>query len=697
MKFTNLKIQNFLSIQKAEVSLQDRGMVLIIGENKDNTEFDSNGAGKSSIIEAMTYALYGKTIRGIKGDSVINNKVGKNCKVSLDFIDDSNVVYRVIRFRKHHEGKNNVLIFRNQTNITPKSDRDTDTFIADLLQMDFTTFTSSILYSAQSFRFTSATDAELKGIFEKMLGLEAYAKAQEVAKTKLKEIQLDIDRETSKLSTSQENHERLLEDAETFSQQSKAHSKMVEEKTKTCNLQIAESSANIKKFTLMMEEATASRKEARSKMLSETSKLKALKERYAEACKENKEEARIKAEIASIKEEIADITADKKATTQEIKAREREASRLEANIKSIDEDIASYETKLKDKEALIGTNCPVCGSTVTKEGLESVSAEIEAMICDLQKDRQDVQHQLTSVQKFIQELEAKYEGYANELDGLNKDLQDFKDDLDSIDHSAMEDLLKKLEDQQEVLTNAKINLSSIDIKIDVAEEKLSMYSEQKERYTKELESLIAEENPFEGLLKETKAKISQLEGFIEAETKLIAKLEDDRKYLEFWAIGFGNQGIKSFLLDSITPFLNVRANQYLNMLSSDHMGIRFTTQTTLKTGEKREKFNIEVENSDGGTSYDSNSSGEKKRVDLAINLAMQDLLASRSNKSMNIACFDEIFDALDESGVENVMNMLNTIAGNKDTIFVISHNEAIKSKFSEIMKIVKKDGLSSIE
>ncbi|EYU47058.1 AAA domain protein [Acinetobacter baumannii 1457504] len=56
MEFLTLKINNFLTIGEARLDLANRGLLLVQGENKDNSSADSNGSGKSSIVDALCCA-----------------------------------------------------------------------------------------------------------------------------------------------------------------------------------------------------------------------------------------------------------------------------------------------------------------------------------------------------------------------------------------------------------------------------------------------------------------------------------------------------------------------------------------------------------------------------------------------------------------------------------------------------------------
>src|SRR5699024_6043628 len=175
-------------------------------------------------------------------------------------------------------------------------------------------------------------------------------------------------------------------------------------------------------------------------------------------------------------------------------------------------------------------------------------------------------------------------------------------------------------------------------------------------------------------------------------------LEKEKNTLEDVVKIYSNSGVKSHVLDLITPYLNERANVYLNKLTGSDIEIVFSTQTRNKSGELTDKFDVQVHNSAGGSTYKSNSEGEKKRIDLAISLAIQDLVISRSNLATNLVVYDEVFDALDEVGSENVVDLLKERLEVVPTILVITHSEHLKNLFENIITVTKnKQGESSID
>ena len=79
MKINYIEAHNFRSYEHFKFVLDNKGLILIKGQNGNIDERISNGSGKSSFIYALLYALYGETPDGAKGDEVIKNDVGKNC------------------------------------------------------------------------------------------------------------------------------------------------------------------------------------------------------------------------------------------------------------------------------------------------------------------------------------------------------------------------------------------------------------------------------------------------------------------------------------------------------------------------------------------------------------------------------------------------------------------------------------------
>ncbi|PJH64449.1 hypothetical protein CVR98_24595, partial [Salmonella enterica subsp. enterica serovar Enteritidis] len=159
---------------------------------------------------------------------------------------------------------------------------------------------------------------------------------------------------------------------------------------------------------------------------------------------------------------------------------------------------------------------------------------------------------------------------------------------------------------------------------------------------------------------------------------------------------FSNTGIRSVVLDLVTPTLNENANYYLNLLSDSYLKVRFTTQVENQDGSLRDKFDVEITHGDTETTYQTLTQGERTRVDVAISLALQDLVYSKSLLRSNIALYDEVFDGLDEKGVSSVIDILKEKAKEVGTIFVITHSDTFKPLFENVLTVRKENGESKL-
>ena len=82
MKINKVEIEGFLSIKDQTINFDDfKGLVNVVGLNKDTKPHSSNGAGKSSIIEAVVFALFGKTIRKTTEKSITHSVSRSKCQV----------------------------------------------------------------------------------------------------------------------------------------------------------------------------------------------------------------------------------------------------------------------------------------------------------------------------------------------------------------------------------------------------------------------------------------------------------------------------------------------------------------------------------------------------------------------------------------------------------------------------------------
>lgn len=178
--------------------------------------------------------------------------------------------------------------------------------------------------------------------------------------------------------------------------------------------------------------------------------------------------------------------------------------------------------------------------------------------------------------------------------------------------------------------------------------------------------------------------------------KSVAKLRKAEAHqLKFWQLGFSAKGLRSLMLDSALPFLNAKLEAYTNALTAGNIQVEFQTQRELKGGGTREDFHIVVKNKFGSTNYTMNSIGERAKIDIIVGLALQDMAASRSKVPVNVAFFDEVFDGLDDRGIDRAVQVLSQLK--RESAFIISHKPELKTFFSRRITVTKQHGESRLE
>lgn len=632
MKFHTIEIENFMSVSSCTTSLLDKGLVLIQGVNNDEDSFESNGAGKSTIFsEAVCWCLFGETVRGQKGDSVVNRQKGQGTRVSIEILD-KNDQYIVTRHRKHKEYKNHVLLFKNSKNITAKSDTDTDILISTILELDFLSFTNSILFGQGIGKmFASSTDAEQKRIMEKMLQIDVFKACQDRAK----ELH----------SSSTDKKQTLESDINHMKKQKSQVDLHIEE------LQVMEAELQ-GKVTKKIQELSKEIKD-KEKAITDIGDPQDLLDKIEELKKSMEPYEKQYSKVCEIEEQMLELVSEQKSIKRDISSTEYKIEQLMNQLESV----------------MLGKNldkvCASCGQKVSsKESVDSVKEHLLKEIADLQDSVENMNEDLDQISELIKSVNSKTQSKKT-LEETIKSIKDSIKDI-SFDHrSAVSDIdrIKK------EIKKCKLNI--------VEQEKL-------------LDSTFADS------IEENVQKSRKLAEDIQLSQEMLEAIHGELDIYNFWSNAFGNQGIKSVLLDSVTPFLNQRSNEYLSKLSSSSIEVKFTTQTTLKSGEKKDKFSVEVINRNGDNDYKGSSNGEKRRIDLAVNLALQDLVSSRSSKNIDFTIYDEAFEGLDSIGCENLIQILKEKQRQCGTIMVITHNDSLKNLFTKSITVAKTDGKTKI-
>ena len=214
IKIQNLTVKNFMSVgnQTQAVDFSKENLTLVLGENLDQGGDDSgsrNGTGKTTIINALSYALYGTALTNIKRNNLINKTNSKGMLVTLSF-EKNNIEYRIERGRSP-----NVLKFfvnNQEQELTDESQGDsrkTQETLNELLGMSHDMFKHIVALNTYSEPFLSMRSNDQRAIIEQLLGITILTEKADALREKTKQTKDAINEETIKINAIQSSNEKI--------------------------------------------------------------------------------------------------------------------------------------------------------------------------------------------------------------------------------------------------------------------------------------------------------------------------------------------------------------------------------------------------------------------------------------------------------------------------------------------------------
>jgi DNA repair exonuclease SbcCD ATPase subunit len=219
IQIKNLTVKNFMSVGNSTqaVNFDRSDLTLVLGENMDlGGDGSRNGTGKTTIINALSYALYGNALSNIRKDNLVNKTNGKNMLVSLDFNVD-NQEYRIERGRKP-----NVLRFyvnsREQeiTDNAQGDSRETQDAIEHTLGLSHDMFKHILALNTYTEPFLSLKANDQRTIIEQLLGITMLSERADRIKEQNKQTKDSITQEEFRIRAVQEANKRIEEQIESL-------------------------------------------------------------------------------------------------------------------------------------------------------------------------------------------------------------------------------------------------------------------------------------------------------------------------------------------------------------------------------------------------------------------------------------------------------------------------------------------------
>ena len=665
MKITNVTIENFLGIGEASINLQDKGLVLVQGENLDDPSADSNGSGKSSMIDAVFWGLYGKTARGLGGDDVINRVVGKQCVVTVE-LEDGEETAKITRWRKakgFHK-RSGVVVEINGSDCSGGTDALTQTEIDKVVGCSEQVFAAAVYAGQEAMPdIPSLTDRQLKSLIEEAAGIDLIEEAYAVAREVVRDATEAQDKFSGALDMARSSVERVESQIAAVEDDIEGWEKTRESRVK----EATDEASDLKKRAVEVKEEIAEFDEdgINTDIQKVENEISALDEQMQEIDKI----------IAGVSEEETEQERLFQAAMKAEQARDR----CKGDVGRLARQFESQKVRYEDLANTVGDPCGECGKEITKADIGPAGKILKDKLAEIKAEHQDKREEHSDL--------------AEALTVANKAYEDYR--ANRTDISAQQAQQRELASKQRDLTSDKNNLSATLSELPRLKDRYSNLKERFDAKRQDIKKLKEEKNPHGKSLDRYKAELVEAKKAVEEKEVEYSNAAEHLVVAKAAAQVFGPKGVRAHILDTVTPFLNDRTAHYLSTLSDGSLEAVWSTLTEGRDGELKEKFTIGVEKYGTGT-FASLSGGEKRKVRLATTLALQDLVASRATKPINLWIGDEIDTALDPAGLERLMTLLEMKAREKGTVLIVSHHD-LKDWVRDTVVVTMEDKAARVE
>jgi DNA repair exonuclease SbcCD ATPase subunit len=216
IKIKDLSVKNFMSVgnQTQAVNFNNDQLTLVLGENLDQGGDDSgsrNGTGKTTIINALSFALYGLALTNIKKDNLVNKTNSKNMLVTLHFEKDG-IEYKIERGRRP-----NILKFyingeeqaSEETDESQGDMRETQKDLNDLLGMSHDMFKHILALNTYTEPFLSMRSSDQRMIIEQLLGITILSEKSENLKELIRMTKEQIQQESANIEAAKKSNDKI--------------------------------------------------------------------------------------------------------------------------------------------------------------------------------------------------------------------------------------------------------------------------------------------------------------------------------------------------------------------------------------------------------------------------------------------------------------------------------------------------------
>lgn len=638
MKFVKLEADNFKSFEHFAIDLDGHGFVKIEGVNNTDDYSKSVGSGKSTIADALSYALVGETIKGNSSINDVKNMYTKGtCRVAVAFTHDGKE-YQIVR------GENELTLIEDGVNISKHLKKETQALIEEKFPMFTPTFIGATVIIGQNMpnAFTNNKPSARKQILEELTNSSFMI---EDIKNRLAEKRSEWQSEVGELTTSNVVFDTKIRSSEgTIARCNERIAALVS--PDALNLQLSEllkglesTKASIEKKRTILDSAVEERDKAQAEVARITEELSSARTRHNEFVMKSVEG------LLTKRSELDSALATARA---EFRAKEGEISRLRSEI-----------SKLKNAP----THCPTCGQALPDAHKIDTTAQ---------------EQELALAVAALETLRMNGKELADSVGQVTSEIDAFKQNNKS--NEEIDTLSSKLEEANQFLAQCRTNENNVRSSIASEENIISLETQREQRLRLQLNEIDTVRKTCEEDIARAQSEIDEAKK--EKET-IAEKLEKKQARLSTLnqVIAFATRDFRTILLSSIIARLDAYAKSYCRKMLD-------TTEIEFKDDGN----NIAI--TYRGRDFGVLSGGESQLVKMCITLALKKTLEDLVGFTTNIVFLDEILDNLDGSTAQQMVELVSALECS--STFFISHHEDVYLPIDKTWTVTKTDRISTL-
>ncbi len=695
---------NFQSWKRLEFSVT-KGVTLIDGWNEDDQT--SEGSGKSAVLNALCWNLYGKLPKDAKIDDVI--KHGETSCLVESLYSTGDII--------HRSRKPNDLYIKTATGkiIKGKDAKETQELIEEFVGCNFETFCQSVYYAQNYDKKFLSSDQETKGkILSSIQNLSVFDKARKEVMELLK-IEVEKEQTLKNKIQIEENNIKNIE-----SQQALI--------TSFIDTKIQQHKIRLSDLTKKSESYESWIRVINGNILDLKNELSTID--LVQIDKDEKDLLIIKQDLMTQLSEVLYKKSQINTIVNEISGREREGALCASKYESLRSKLHRHDSLISERKIQLSHKasklenvtthptyikleekrnklkefiknptqvCPSCGTEL--KNVSTAHAEREYIQTDLEQQEylNQTGKEMELTLKQITEEEAQYKAdklnIELEMQNIVSQLKSISEYLDQNVIPVMDDLIfseKKIKDTIGQIEHAlkdlqlkKNSRSRIDTQLQLRTQDLSHHELLLNQSKKEIDALgepnTQEESQKLVVLSNQKNQVvsnkNQFELLWNQSTTYLNQLE---------TLKDGFKEIKSYVFNNALNELNFRTNEYLKDLFEIDAFIKFTNED--------QKIESTIVIDGRSTSLGLLSGGQNRRFNLAVDLALSDIVSHRKTSKIDILILDEYFRDLSEISMEKCLNILKT---RKCPVILIEHNSLFKNIVDNVFFARLENGTSS--